>query len=312
VRYIAHPVAVDQTNITSILRNVDVIVDSTDNMDTKYLLNEFALSNAVPLVHVAIAANMGVVFNVIPEKKTPCLQCLYPKDMVERAGELAMADTSRIWNFIMAAVGALATLEVVKVLLNRDPSLELIYLNVWREEMQKINVERDAKCTACAGRYETLSLKPERSRRWGIDRYYVAPSETVDFDRIIEYLSAQKGKLKYNEHILHYVMEDGVRVSIFRDGHAIIAGRISAEKAKEVYDEIVLKSKKSTLEERQSSLLDDEIKVQRNDESSDKSAAEIIGSAETSDELQDEPVQDTKTREDDSSTSNIFFPNPFE
>ncbi len=292
----------DQRNISDILSDADIIVDCTDNMDTKYLLNDFALSRKLPFIHVAVASNMGVVFNIIPKMNTPCLQCLYPRSMVEQAGELAMMDTSGIPGSTILVVGAIATHEVMKLLLNSTIELELIYINMAKMEMQRISVEKDSKCPACAGRYESLSMKPERGRVWGKGKYCVLPARPVDFDGLVDFLSARGEKFKYNEHILHYTTRDGVKLSIFRDGHAIVLGAGSKERAVEIYDELFLQLTKLAQEDRQSSLFNNV------DENAAGGGREEEKNPASDPRKSDESREEFEEKRDG---SNILFPNPF-
>ena len=313
VHYVAYAQALTQSNISSALDGVDLIVDATDNMRSKYLLNEFALSKKIPLVHTAVANAMGVVFTVVPSKSTPCLQCLYPKDIVEQAGELSIATTSNVWNFVMVLIGSIATSETIKVLLDTSSANELIYVNVLKEEIQKINVEKDSSCDACSGRYEILNSKPDRVMKLGGVRYYIVPSEDVDFDSVVTYLSSKRGKLKYNEHILHYLDERGIKVSIFRDGHGIVDGAGTSEAAMKIYDDLVAESKASSDNASFAGIMDK--REQQTDMMGTHGDEETFDFAkEEGDEASQSTLDDDKEGTDgkDSGTSNVFFPNPFE
>ncbi len=306
VNYITHSTDINSSNISTLLQGVDLIVDGTDNMETRYILNEFALKNRTPFVHAAVAGSMGVVFNILPQKNTPCLQCLYPRDIVEQAGELANVDTSGILNMTVSMVGSLAALQAFKILLDKNPSEELIYVDIWKEDFQKIKVEKDAKCSACNGLYEFLSKPVEKVRKWGRNKYYVLPHESVDFDMVVKYLSRKGGKLKYNEYVLHYTNEEGVKISIFRDGRAIIKDVESPAKAKELYDTIISESSKLESGETQPfvSNRSAEMDEGRFRPDADDSPFAPLRTHEEGDEKKEDNSEEE--------SSHPFFPNPFE
>src|SRR6202451_2263115 len=72
-------------NIHALLEGIDVILDGTDNFETRYLLNDYAVKNALPWIYAAAVGSYGVTLNVLPAT-TACLACIFPdspKGMVE-------------------------------------------------------------------------------------------------------------------------------------------------------------------------------------------------------------------------------------
>ena len=139
-------VHLDGENI-SILK-ADIIIDCTDNLETRYLLNEYAVKKNIPLVHGSAIQDHGFVFNIL---KKPCLQCV-----LKEAKTIETCEIVGVLNTITHMIGALQAQEAIKILTKRVPEKDLLYVTLKNNEITKIKVNPNAHCPVCKGRYTYL------------------------------------------------------------------------------------------------------------------------------------------------------------
>ena len=105
-------------NINVLLEGMDVILDGTDNFETRYLVNDYAVKNSLPWIYAAAVGSYGVTLNVLPGK-TACLACIFPD---APRGMVETCETSGILNTAVNLVASIAATEAVKVLVGGTAS----------------------------------------------------------------------------------------------------------------------------------------------------------------------------------------------
>ncbi len=125
-------------NIEELLEGVDVILDGTDNFETRYLVNDYAVKTSKPWVYAAAVGSYGVTLNVLPGK-TACLACIFPDSPM---GMVETCETSGILNTAVNVVASVAATEALKILLG-GKALErlrqtLWSFDVWTNELAEI------------------------------------------------------------------------------------------------------------------------------------------------------------------------------
>ncbi len=138
----------DYTNL-DLLRG-DIILDGTDNMETRFLINEYSLREKIPWVYGAVLGASGYVFPVVPGG--PCFRCIF-----REVSGLGTCDTEGVLNTATGIIGSLQANEALKALLGREPERRLVFLNAWKNEMDRIGVRKSGRCPACRGEWEYLS-----------------------------------------------------------------------------------------------------------------------------------------------------------
>jgi len=152
-------------NVEGLLEDIEVILDGTDNFETRYLLNDFAVKSSLPWIYAAAVGSYGVTLNVLPGK-TACLACIFPdspKGMVETC------ETSGILNTAVNAVAAVAATEAMKLLVGgeaRGQLRETLWsLDVWtNEHVEIVAGKRRAGCRVWRGRGVRISRCAEGIR----------------------------------------------------------------------------------------------------------------------------------------------------
>ncbi|MBI4158940.1 HesA/MoeB/ThiF family protein [Candidatus Woesearchaeota archaeon] len=117
----------------------DLVIDCTDNLTTRFLINDYCY-NKIPWIHTAAIKHTGVIFNILPKK--PCLKCIYKKNLdLERCEEFGVLNT------IVSLISSIAATQAIKILLKKDPEESLLRFNIWDNEIEKIKIKKS--CEKC-------------------------------------------------------------------------------------------------------------------------------------------------------------------
>ncbi|KYC52129.1 MAG: putative adenylyltransferase [Candidatus Methanofastidiosum methylothiophilum] len=134
---------VDENSINK-FKESNVLVDCLDNFHTRYILNEFALKENIPLVHAGVESYYGQLTTIIPNK-TPCIKCLFP-NMPDKKEEFPIIGP------LCGVLGSLEAMEVIKLLTGiGDPlSGKLLIVDLKSMFFETINFNRKNDCVVCS------------------------------------------------------------------------------------------------------------------------------------------------------------------
>src|SRR4029077_14337228 len=147
-------------NIEALLNDADLILDATDNFETRYLINDFAVKHGKPWIYAAAVAAYAVTMNVIPGE-TACLACVFP---APPEGTVETCDTAGILNSAVNLIGYIQATETIKFLVGARDKLRrtLLSSDVWSNEHAEITAAHPRPgCQAC-GKREFVHLAGER------------------------------------------------------------------------------------------------------------------------------------------------------
>lgn len=229
---------VNNSNIEELIRDVDLVIDGTDNFQVRYLINDACVKHGLPWIYGAAVSSYGTTMTVLPGK-TPCLRCVF--DEMPPVGSAPTCDTAGVIQPIIASISAIQTTEAIKILTGRSGDLHtsLIQIDVWNNDWRKMRLkELDAECKTCSRR-EFEFLDAENMDRstvlCGRDAIQITPptSSKVDLKALSQRVPSQGG-LKLNEYLLRF-SADGVEITVFADGRAIFRGTDDASAARALY-----------------------------------------------------------------------------
>ena len=226
-------------NVRDFVRDVDVVLDGTDNLETRYLLNEATLDARVPFIYGGAVGTFGMVF-AIRSPETACFRCLNPK--VPAPGTLPTCETAGILNAVSAQVGAIQAGEALRLLVGEAPSGELLVIDGWRPEIQRIRVQRREDCAACVeGEREFLGAKRAQvlASLCGSDTVSLDPLHRGDLD--LDVIGRRLTKLGIVHRAGSVLVADveGHHLTLFPDGRALIRGVKNESQARAVYAKYV-------------------------------------------------------------------------
>jgi adenylyltransferase/sulfurtransferase len=137
-------------SMETLLRNIDIVLDGTDNLKTRFTINRACVRLGIPWVYGGVTDTRGMVMTVIPDKG-PCLRCVFPE--MSDSGEADVANIVGIINTIPAVIGALQVTEAFKLLVGAETALgRLLEVDLWTGEFQHVTIPRDPHCPVCGER----------------------------------------------------------------------------------------------------------------------------------------------------------------
>ena len=222
-------------NAEEVLGGADVILDGTDNFETRFLINDFAVHRGIPWIYGAAVGSYGIAMPVIP-RRTACLRCVYPEPP---GGAQPTCETAGILNAVVSAVASLQVADALKILSGNAGAVQarITTLDVWEGGIRQIEAPpRDDACPACGlGEFPYL----EESARapvtlCGRNAVQVHESErTLDL-AVLEQRLAPLGEVRANEFALRFAVPP-YEMTIFPDGRAIVKGTADAAVARSLY-----------------------------------------------------------------------------
>ena len=231
---------VNSSNIEEIIRDVDLVLDASDNFEVRFLINEACDKHVVSWIYCGALGSGGTTMNIIPNDNRPCLRC-YVGESVSSPEQSCSA--LGVLNMITAVMASIQTSEAVKILLGSDSvRRSLLSVDLWRNSFGSLDVIKDDDCPVCVHkRYEYLgkAAGSYTTVLCGGDSVQVVPAQVkrIDLNAVSERLS-KIGSVKVSEHFLRF--SDGKHdIMLFKDGRAIIKNAIDGSSAKSVYTEYI-------------------------------------------------------------------------
>jgi adenylyltransferase/sulfurtransferase len=222
-------------NAEELLNGVQLIMDGTDNFETRYLMNDSSVRNSVPWIYCAAVGSYAATMNVIPGE-TACLTCIFPESP---SGTIETCDTAGILNSAVELAASLAVTEAIKLLSGAKAALRrtLLSRDLWLNQAAEISAcKPQPDCRTC-GRREFVHLaghgRPHITLCGRNSVQIHEHSRPIDLGEISERLKAH-GTVRHNEFVLKFA-RDPYEMTLFSDGRAIIKGTTDIAVARSLY-----------------------------------------------------------------------------
>lgn len=222
-------------NITQLLQGAGLILDATDNFETRYLMNDFAVKHNQPWIYAAAVASYAVTMNVLPGE-TACLACIFP---APPQGTVETCDTAGILNAAVNLIGSIQAAEALKFLVGARDKLRrsLLSFDLWTNDHAEVSTARPRPdCRTCGLREYPYLEGKGRPQITLCGRNSVQIHERqrpVDFAEMSLRLQAH-GRVKHNSFVLKFWREP-YELTLFPDGRAIIQGTTDTGVARSLY-----------------------------------------------------------------------------
>jgi adenylyltransferase/sulfurtransferase len=218
----------------------DLLLDGTDNFATRYLLNDLAHRERLPWIYGGVLGGAGSAAVVLPGR-TPCLRCRVPD--APAAAEAGSCETEGVLGPAVAMVAAFQAAQALKLLAGaeRDVADGVFALDVWRDEygLRLRGGRPDPACPCCgAGRHPALEQPPPRAvALCGRNAVQVRPrpGTRIDLAAAARTLAKAATGLEQGGGQLRFELE-GVAVTLFPGGRALVHGTGDVERARVLYD----------------------------------------------------------------------------
>lgn len=226
------------SNAEELIQGCDIILDGTDNFETRYLLNDLSVKLNIPWIYGAAVGSYGVVMPVVPERG-PCFACVYPQPPT---GPQPTCDVNGVLASTTAAVASLQVATALRLLVGW-PGFEcrIHTLDVWQGTSKQISAgRRDPDCPVCAARDFRYLEGRRRTPVSLCGRNAVQLHENarpLNLDELATRLRPH-GNVRVNEFALRLVLPK-YQLTFFPDGRAIIKGTTDIGIARSLYARLV-------------------------------------------------------------------------
>jgi len=222
-------------NAVELLGGVQLILDGTDNFETRYLLNDYAVKNSLPWIYTAAVGSYAITLNVVPGE-TSCLSCIFPQSP---SGVVETCETVGILNSAVNFAAAVAATEAIKLLTGAKEQLRrtLLSYDLWRNERAEVSAAAPRQdCRTCACREFPHLAGEGRPHITLCGRNSIQIHEhdrPIDLDDMSVRLRLH-GSVRHNAFVLKFWKEP-FEMTIFPDGRAIIKGTTDTAVARSLY-----------------------------------------------------------------------------
>ncbi|CAM4152353.1 thiamine biosynthesis protein MoeB [Bacillus manliponensis] len=236
---VIEPVITDVTvqEIEKLIQHIDLIIDATDNFDTRLLINDISQRENIPWIYGGCVGSYGVTYTIIPGK-TPCFRCL-----MEHPTSGATCDTVGVIQPVVQMVVAYQTAEALKILVEDFESLRetMVSFDLWHNQYMavKVNRQKKEKCLSCGHirTYPSLTFDMQTKTEVLCGRNTVQIRPAVKQELQLEEIEKRLQKsvtVQRTPYLLSFHVEE-YRFVLFNDGRAFVHGTNDIQVAKRLY-----------------------------------------------------------------------------
>jgi len=229
---------ISYANVQRIVKDATVVLDATDNMDTRFLVNDACVKLGIPWIYAGAVGVTGMVMPVVSDG--PCLRCVFPT--LPQPGQLPTCDTVGIVNTLPSMVASIEVTEAFKIMQGKEPFKELLVLDIWQGELQKVKVKKNPECDCCGKRNFPYLQAHQRKlvvSLCGRNAVQIIPAEPLkDGLSDLKKKLSRSGTASIADGVLKF-KTTGVDITVFRDGRTIIGGTTDLSKAKTIFSKYV-------------------------------------------------------------------------
>lgn len=229
-------------NAEQLAASADLILDGTDNVETRNLINDLSVKHRVPWLYGACVGTEGRVMAVRPPA-TACLRCVFPE--MPGPGELPTCDTAGVLGPLAGIVASLQAVAAIKLLSGNVDAVgrEMILIDVWSNRLRTLDLSeaKRADCPVCgAGRFEALDAGAggRPVSLCGRNAVQVRPAKgtALPLEALAERLQPF-GVVTRTPYLLRLDLreEPVMQLTVFPDGRLIVAGTTDPGRARAVY-----------------------------------------------------------------------------
>ncbi|MEH6891005.1 thiazole biosynthesis adenylyltransferase ThiF [Bacillus sp. JJ864] len=225
--------------LEELVTGVNLIIDATDNFETRFIVNDISQKHSIPWIYGACVGSYGLSYTILPGK-TPCLSCLLQS--IPLGG--VTCDTAGIISPAVSIVVSHQVAEALKVLVEDYEALRegLVSFDVWKNEYSCMNVQklRNKHCLSCGEEAVYPYLSKENTSRaavlCGRNTVQIRPphKEQIHLSMYKNLLQNRVTDLTVNPYLLSFSVENK-RLVAFQDGRVLVHGTKDIAEAKTIY-----------------------------------------------------------------------------
>jgi len=240
---------INPANAEELLEGADVVVDGTDNFETRFVINDVCVKHGIPWVYGGAVGSSGMLMTIVPGQ-TPCLRCVF--EVPPPHGTAPTCDTVGVLGALPGVIGSWEASEALKICAGRREAVNscLLSLDLWSGEVQRLNLSasRERGSCPCCKQRKFEFLEGQRASTsvtlCGRNAVQINPRQTgiVDVQQLAARLQGGAGisQVLANKYLVRFNapgVEAGapLELTVFADGRAIIKGTGDVAKARTAY-----------------------------------------------------------------------------
>lgn len=231
---------VNPSSIKALLKNIDLVVDGTDNFETRFLINDYCLKNNIPWIYGGAVRTEGMSYVVLPGEG-PCLRCLFGH--APEAGAAQTCDQVGILAPVAHLIASFQAIEAIKLLAGHKEAVDrkLWKMDLWSRQFKSISVDKFRKdpCPSCRNQeYPYLEKKSSTHAvslcgRNAVQIFRQEGASEINFKNLASRLASQ-AEVQFNDYLLRCKAAP-YEITLFSNGRAIIKGTEDTGQAKSLY-----------------------------------------------------------------------------
>ncbi|MFC1648180.1 ThiF family adenylyltransferase [Nanoarchaeota archaeon] len=216
------------------LLKADVILDCTDCMATRFLINDYAMKNKIPWIYAAAVEDRAMLFVT---KGSPCFNCIF-----DNASAMDNCEAVGILNTASTMIASLQVTEALKILLGKQPIKDLVHVNIWETDIKKYAVTKNKKCDACSGKYKHLETKQDYKIQYCRSKAAMSAKPQVSMKLNMDELR-KAFKVKADAGIVTVIEINGAEIVVHEYGELLFKDEKNQDKLKELAEKIYSKTR---------------------------------------------------------------------
>ena len=231
-------------NAEDLLKGHDIILDGTDNFTARLIINDFSVKYGVPWVLTGVGTWYGNVWLIDPARGGPCMRCLFTRVRDEGPNVCDVLGVVPTAVSLVASVAvSLALRHLLGIESNEDLPRTYFVIDAKRISIDSFKVTRRADCPACGKRifeYLDKAFKEEVAKPvCGTKAVEITPGkgQGISFEEVKKRVD-EKRIVSVTEYTMKILVSEGVSITLFRDGRAIIDGTTNTDEAMRIYEEV--------------------------------------------------------------------------
>ena len=226
---------VNKNNIKEFVEGKDLALDGTDNMRTRFLLNDACVKHRVPWIYGSCIKSEGASAVFYPVG--PCFRCVFPKV----PSKLETCDTVGILSMLPPLIANMQVTEAIKILAGGKASRDMIFYDCLKQSLEKVALKKRDDCKACSKHsFEFLNSKlKETAILCGRNAVQVFPPRPLKIEELMHRLQGSEVEILGGNLYLMSFKIKGYTISVFEDGRALIRGTSDEKVAKSLYSKYI-------------------------------------------------------------------------
>ena len=226
---------VNKTNVEQLIQGKELVLDGTDNMRTRFLMNDACVKNKVPWIYGSCVKSEGASAVFYPSG--PCFRCVFPRV----PSKLETCDTVGIVSMLPALIANMQVSEAIKILTGGKASKDMIFYDCLKHTLEKIALKKNSECKTCyKHNFEFLNSKlKETAVLCGRNAIQVFPQRPLKIEELMHRLQGSEVEILGGNLYLMSFRVKNYAITVFEDGRALIRGTSDEKVAKSLYSKYV-------------------------------------------------------------------------